>query len=178
MIEDRFAALVEAVARGDQEAFGRLYDYFAPRIHAFLRRSGVETGVAEELTQEVMTKLWRRARQFDRRKASVATWVYAISRHMRVDHFRQQRGEPPLGELAFSIPDAADGPDEMLIRAQLEESVRRALQDLPQEQLAIMTLAFVYGLSHAEIAARTGLPVGTVKGRIRLALARLRRSLK
>jgi RNA polymerase sigma factor (sigma-70 family) len=175
---DDFAGLVEAVAASrDRNAFGRLYDHFAPRIYAFLLRPGLEPTIAEDLTQDVMTKLWLRAVQFDRKKSSVATWLFRIARNARIDHLRRQRGEPPLGEEALSIPDPGQAPDDALNSAQWEERVRAALSNLPAEQLAIVKLAFFDGLSHSEIAQQTGLALGTVKARIRLALARLRRGL-
>jgi RNA polymerase sigma-70 factor (ECF subfamily) len=177
MDDIELAMLVEAVAvHRDRQAFTRLYDFFAPRIHAFLR-SGLEPALAEDLTQDVMMKLWNNAYQYDRTKSSVATWLFRIARNTRIDHFRKQRGEPPIGDQALSVPDPGQAPDDAVSGLQWDERVRAAMSDLPSEQLAIMRLAFFDGLSHTEIAARTGLPLGTVKGRIRLALARLRRGM-
>jgi RNA polymerase sigma-70 factor (ECF subfamily) len=177
MDDDELAKLVEAVATyRDRPAFTRLYDFFAPRIHAFLR-TRLEPALAEDLTQDVMIKLWNSADQYDRRKSSVSTWLFRIARNTRTDHFRKQRGEPPIGDEALSVPDPGQAPDDAVSGLQWAERVRAAMSDLPSEQLAIMRLAFFDGLSHTEIAARTGLPVGTVKGRIRLALARLKRGL-
>jgi RNA polymerase sigma-70 factor (ECF subfamily) len=175
---DEFADLVEAVAaRRDRAAFIQLYDHFSTRIYAFLLRPGLEPAAAEDLTQEVMTKLWLRAKQFDRTRSSVATWLFRIARNARIDYLRRQRGEPPLGEEALSVADPAQAPDDALNAAQWEERVRAAMTNLPAEQLAIVKLAFFDGLSHSEIAHQTGLPLGTVKARIRLALTRLRRGL-
>jgi RNA polymerase sigma factor (sigma-70 family) len=173
-----YADLVQAIAtRRDRGAFVTLYDHYGPRIYAFLLRSGIEATIAEDLTQEVMTKLWLRAEQFDRSKSSVATWLFRIARNARIDHLRRQRGEPPINEEALSVPDPAQSPDDALNAWQWEERVRAALTNLPSEQHAMMRLAFFEGLSHSAIAKQTGLPLGTVKARIRLALARLRRGL-
>jgi RNA polymerase sigma factor (sigma-70 family) len=173
-----FADLVEAIAKHrDRNAFVTLYDHYGPRLYAFLLRSGIELTIAEDLTQEVMTKLWLRAEQFDRSKSSVATWLFRIARNARIDFLRRQRGEPPINEEALSVPDPGRTPDDALNASQWEERVRAALSNLPSEQLAMMKLAFFEGLSHSEIARQTGLPLGTVKARIRLALARLRRGL-
>jgi RNA polymerase sigma factor (sigma-70 family) len=178
VIDRDLTELVEAVAlHRDRHAFAKLYDHFSPRIYAFLLRPGLEPTIAEDLTQEVMTKLWLRAKQFDRNKSSLATWLFRIARNARIDHLRRQHGEPPLGEEALAIPDPSQTPDEVLNSAQWEERVRAALNNLPAEQLAIVKLAFFEGLSHSEIAQQTGLALGTVKARIRLALARLRRGL-
>jgi RNA polymerase sigma-70 factor (ECF subfamily) len=173
-----FAKLVVAVAsHRDREAFAALFDHFAPRIHAFLLRSGMEPTTADDVTQVVMMKLWHRADLFDPEKSSPATWLFQIARNARVDHLRRQRNEAPLGDEALSIPDIAPPPDTTLDTLQWEERVRVALTTLPAEQLAIIKLAYFDGLTHSEIAHRTGLPLGTVKARIRLALVRLRRSL-
>jgi RNA polymerase sigma factor (sigma-70 family) len=177
-VDRNLALLVEAVAaRRDRDAFNELHEYFGPRIHALLLRSGLDPGVAEDLTQEVMIKLWRHAAQFDRTKSSVVTWLFCIARNARIDHFRRQRGEPPIGDEAMAVPDTAVAPDEAVGNMQLEDRVRAALSNLPYAQLAMVRLAFFEGLSHSEISERTGLPLGTVKARIRLALMRLRRGL-
>jgi RNA polymerase sigma factor (sigma-70 family) len=172
------AALVATVARDhDRDAFTLLYYHFAPRVHALLQRSGLDAGAAEDLAQEVMVKLWQRAHQFDPDKSSVSTWLFRVARNARIDHFRRQNGDVPMDDQALSVPDGSQALDEALNAAQWEERVRAALANLPAEQLAIVRLAFFDGLSHGEIARRTGLKLGTVKGRIRLALTRLRRDL-
>jgi RNA polymerase sigma factor (sigma-70 family) len=173
-----FADLVEAVGVDrDRRAFAVLYDHFAPRINAYLTRSGVASASAGDLTQEVMAKLWARANQFDRNRSSVSTWLFRIARNARIDYLRGQRGERPLGEEALSVPDPSQAPDDAVSGLQWEERVRAAMSTLPAKQLAIVKAAFFDGLSHREIAEQTGLPLGTVKARIRLALARLRRGL-
>jgi RNA polymerase sigma factor (sigma-70 family) len=178
MDREDFAKLIVAVAsRQDREAFGLLFDHFAPRINAFFLRSGMEPATADDVTQVVMLKLWRRADLFDPEKSSPATWLFQIARNARVDHLRRQRNEAPLGDEALSLPDLTPPPDSLLDSAQWEERVRAALATLPAEQLAIIQLAYFDGLTHRDIARQTGLPLGTVKARIRLALARLRRSL-
>jgi RNA polymerase sigma-70 factor (ECF subfamily) len=172
------AALVAAVARDrDRDAFTRLYDCFAPRVKRLLLQSGLDSGVAEDLAQEVMVKLWQRAHQFDPAKSSLSTWLFRIARNARIDYFRRQRGDAPIEADALSVPDDSQAPDDALNAAQWEDRVRAALTNLPAEQFAMITLAFFDGLSHSEIAERTGLKLGTVKGRIRLALTRLRRDL-
>src|SRR5262249_40593014 len=178
VIDGNLALLVEAVAVGrDWEAFNKLHDFFAPRIYAFLLRPGIDSGIAEDLPQEVMMKLWRHAAQFDRTKSSLSTWLFCIARNARIDYLRRVRGEPPIGDEAMLVRDTMEPPDDALGNAQLVERVRAAMSNLPAEQLAIVRLAFFEGLSHSEIAEKTGLKLGTVKARIRLALMRLRRGL-
>ncbi len=175
-----WAALVEAVARErDRAAFAQLFDHFAPRIEHYLMRSGSDPAAAEEVAQEVMVTLWRKAALFDRSRSSVVTWLYRIARNRRIDLARRNR-------LEFLDPSepALDGPaedtqlDQLIDLGRREDIVRGAMTSLPDEQRSLVRLAFFDGLSHSVIAERTGLPLGTVKSRIRLAFARLRRALE
>jgi RNA polymerase sigma-70 factor (ECF subfamily) len=177
--QEDFAALVAAVAEHRcRQAFTRLFDHFAPRLNAYLQRLGSDPTTAEEITQEVMVTLWHKARLFDPRKSSLATWLYRIARNRRIDVLRRDRldfldsGDPVL--------DAADDTnlDAQVDLLQREAAVRIALDGLPQEQRALVRLAFFDGLSHSEISERTGLPLGTVKSRLRLGFTRLRRTLE
>lgn len=172
-----WASLVAAVAEHrDREAFTRLFDHFAPRLHAYLVRLGVPA--PEEMTQEVMLVLWRKAALFDAQKSSVSTWLYRIARNRRIDGLRRGRLDlAQIDEEACAAPDAVDL-DRGLDRSDRDQAVRSALTLLPQEQSALVRLAFFEELSHSQIARRTGLPLGTVKSRLRLSLARLRRSLE
>ena len=173
------ASLVPAVPdRCDREAFTRLFDHFAPRLQAYLLRLGVDSTTAEEIAQEVMVTLWRKASLFDPEKSSLATWLYRIARNRRIDLLRRDRvGLIEPGDPVFEQVDDASLEGFVDIY-QREEAVRTALGTLPLEQLAMVRLAFFDGLSHHQIAQRTGLPLGTVKSRIRLAFTRLRRTLE
>jgi RNA polymerase sigma factor (sigma-70 family) len=175
---EEFAAMVEAVgAQRDREAFACLFDYFAPRIHAHLLRLRLDPIVADELTQDVMSTLWQKAKLFDRSKSSVATWLFRIARNRRIDLLRRGRDEGPVNDQALNVPDPSLMPDDSLDVIQREKLVRSALSLLPPQQLELVRLAFFDGLSHSEIAGQTGLPLGTVKSRLRLAFSRLRRAL-
>jgi RNA polymerase sigma-70 factor (ECF subfamily) len=176
---DELAQLVAAVAqRRDREAFARLFDHFAPRLTTYLIRLGTDSGLAEELTQEVMVTLWRKADLFDPAKSSVPTWLYRVARNRRIDALRRDRLDfvDPLE----STLDIGEDPqtDRMLDLQHREDRLRHVLSSLPPEQLDLVRLAFYEGLSHSEIAERQGLPLGTVKSRIRLAFGRLRRLLE
>lgn len=172
-------AWVTAVAQQrDRDAFVRLFDHFAPRLTAYLQRLGVEATFAEELTQEVMVTLWRKADQFDASKSSVATWLYRIARNRRIDALRRDRLDfvDPL-EPGQDVPDDSDT-ERSLDMVQREDFLRTAMESLPPEQLSLVKMAFYEGLSHSEIAERASIPLGTVKSRIRLAFTRLRRQLE
>jgi RNA polymerase sigma factor (sigma-70 family) len=178
MDREEFSSLLEAVAvHRDQGAFVKLYDYFGPRIYALLLRLRLQPMIAQDLTQEVLWKLWHRANLFDRTRSSVAAWLFQIARNARTDYVRSQRGEVPIGEEARSVHDPGQSSDDAPNASQWEGRVRASLADLPDEQLAVIKLAFFEDLSHAEITKQSGLPLGKVKARIGLALARLRRGL-
>jgi RNA polymerase sigma factor (sigma-70 family) len=176
---DDFADLVSAVAtKRDRYAFARLFDFFAPRIYAYLLRLRLDPGVADELTQDVMTVLWQKAELFDRTKSSVGTWLFRIARNRRIDLLRRDREDMVADARPLDTPDPSPAPDDSLDMSQREASIRAALGLLPKEQLDLVRLAFFEGLSHGEIATQTGLPLGTVKSRLRLAFTRLRRALE
>lgn len=178
-ISGETARLVALVAKDhDREAFAALFDHYAPRLAAYLQRLGAEPALSEEVTQDTMLALWRKADQFDPAKSSVGTWLYRIARNRRIDLLRRSRGTTVDLEEAAQPVDEAPQPDEALDAREREGYVRRAMELLPAEQFSLLKLAFFEGHSHSEIASETGLPLGTVKSRIRLAFSRLRRSLE
>jgi RNA polymerase sigma-70 factor (ECF subfamily) len=174
----RLDDLLTAVGRTrDGGAFTVLFDHFQPRVHAQMLRLGLAPFAAADVTQDVMETVWRKAHLFDRRKAAAATWVFHIARNRRIDVRRRSRESNDAADELLAIPDPAAPSDDCLAAAQCEKCVHAALDALPQEQFALVQLAFFEGLSHAMIAQRTNLPLGTVKSRLRLAFLRLRRLL-
>jgi RNA polymerase sigma-70 factor, ECF subfamily len=172
---ERFASLMEAVAsHQDRGAFAELFAYYAPRVKSYLLRLGADDGQAEEIAQEVMVTVWRKAALFDRRQASVSTWLFRIARNRRIDAIRRTRRPELDPNDPLLLPAAAAAADEKLESAQTERDVRAAMEDLPDEQKELLRQAFYDGLSHREIAERTGTPLGTVKSRMRLAFQKLR----
>lgn len=169
---------MKAVAEaGDRAAFGALYDHFAPRLKAYLMRLGAAEDVAEELAQESLISAWRRAASFDPVQASVATWLFTIARNKRIDRLRREkRPEFDPSDPAL-VPEPPAQPDQGLETARDETRVHEALQALPAEQVHLLRLAFFSDLSHRDIAEKEQLPLGTVKSRIRLALAKLKTHL-
>jgi RNA polymerase sigma factor (sigma-70 family) len=173
-----FAAWVADVAvRRDRDAFTRLFDHFAPRLNAYLMRLGTDAAMAEEIVQDVMSTLWRKAALFDPAKSSLSTWLYRIARNRRIDLARRDKGQFDPDEPMLQ-PAATPDLDKLVDIQQREEAVRAALTSLPGEQLELVRLAFFDGMSHSQISEATGLPLGTVKSRIRLAFTRLRRMLE
>jgi RNA polymerase sigma-70 factor (ECF subfamily) len=181
--DDEVNAWMRAVAEAaDRPAFAALFRHFAPRIKGFLMRSGADEALAEELVQETMVVLWRRAASFDPARAQVSTWLYTIARNLRIDHHRRHAGgaaEAPDDWDAEQQPaDAHLTPDELLHAAERERGVQQALAVLPPEQAQVLRLSFFDEHPHSRIARDLGIPLGTVKSRIRLAVAQLRRILE
>lgn len=178
-MKERLARLASAVAeRRDQTAFAELFDYFAPRIKSYLLRLGMESGQAEELTQEVMIVLWHKAGLFDPVKSSLSTWLFRIARNRRIDAFRRDKSALLDADDPALQPSQPESAEEIVEAEEREERVRKAMLTLPEEQAVLVKQAFFLGRSHSQIADDTGLPLGTVKSRIRLAFSRLRRSLE
>jgi RNA polymerase sigma factor (sigma-70 family) len=171
---------LEAVERirshRDQAAFAALFRHFAPRVKAFLMKSGASETLAEECTQEVMATLWHKAHLFDPSRASVATWIFTIARNRKIDALRKQR-RPEPEELPWGPEPEPDQADAMGLQQEIEK-LGDALKQLPAKQRELIERAYFGDLSHSEIAAETGLPLGTIKSRIRLALDRLRHEMK
>lgn len=165
------------VAEEDRSAFAELFRRFAGRIKAFLLRWGMPGDQAEEVAQEVMVAIWRRADSFDPAKAAASTWIFAIARNRRIDLIRKTaRREPdPEDPLFERDPD----PDGMVLLSLQERQriIREAIQELPQDQQDVLRIAFFEGLSHGECAEALDVPLGTVKSRIRLAFRKLREAL-
>jgi RNA polymerase sigma-70 factor (ECF subfamily) len=174
----RFADLLVLVAeKQDRTAFAELFSYYAPRVKSYLMRLGADGAAAEEITQDVMVTVWRKATLFDRAQASVSTWIFRIARNRRIDVFRRTKRPDLDPEEAMILPAAVEAPGERIEAMQTEARVREAMRDLPEEQLLLLRLAFYEGLSHREIAEKLDVPLGTVKSRIRLAFAKMKSRL-
>lgn len=162
--------------RRDRVAFAALFDHFAPRLKAFVLRAGLGSGQAEEIVQEVMLTVWRKAALYDPGRAQVSAWIYQIARNRQIDAIRKERRPVPetLADESGSGPEAA----QVLALEQEADRLRDALARLKPDQREMIERAYMGELSHQEIRAQTGLPLGTIKSRIRLGLERLRHELK
>lgn len=171
-------ALMAAVAeRHDRAAFASLFDHYAPRLKAFLMRQGVPASAAEELVQETMLTVWRRAETFDPRQAAVATWIFTIARNKRIDRLRREN-KPELDPHEPLFHPEVQAADDAVDQRQQGERLRRAIADLPKEQADLVRMAYFGDKVHTTIAEETGIALGTVKSRLRLAMKRLRRALE
>ena len=169
--ETAISDLIEAIgARRDRDAFAELFRHFAPRLKAYAMRRGADTQSADEVAQEAMVQVWRRAATFDRARASGSSWIFAIARNKRIDLLRRERRpeiEPEDEGLAPAADAAFDAEEN-------RRALGRAFENLSPDQSEILRKAYLEDKSHSAIAAETGLPLGTVKSRARLGLARLR----
>ena len=170
--------LVRVGSNRDRSAFKKLYEHFAPRLKSFLLRIGSDISAAEEICQESMIMVWRRAETFNPDSAGASTWIFTIARNKRIDKLRKDnRPLPDLNDPSFfQIP--VDKSDDILQRVEEEKKIKNALKNLPPEQAKLILSAYYEEKSHRKIADEMNLPLGTVKSRIRLAINRLRTQLK
>lgn len=159
----------------DRAAFASLFDHFAPRLKGFIMRSGTSAAQAEEIVQEVMLTVWRKANLFDPHRAQVSAWIYQIARNRQIDVIRKERRPLPeeLGANTEVEPDAS----QILAVEQEAGQLKQAIAKLKPDQRDIIEKAYLGELTHQEISNQTGLPLGTIKSRIRLGLERLRHEL-
>jgi len=169
------ALLGRVAAQQDRAAFATLFGYFAPRVKAYLFRLGAPAAVAEELAQEALLNAWRKAHLFDPAKASAATWLFTIARNLRIDALRREK-RPELDPDDF-LPEPEAGADAGMMVAEKERRLRLALKELPADQIQVVELSFFADKPHSQIAEELGIPLGTVKSRLRLAMGRLKRAM-
>jgi RNA polymerase sigma-70 factor, ECF subfamily len=171
------SSLILAIARnGDRASFAELFSIFAPKVKAYLLRLGASHAQADEWVQETFLTVWRKAAYFDPSRAGAATWIFTIARNLRIDSLRKDR----RGELVDD-PFERDAPvqaDDAIFATEREGKVREAMEELSREQVQVIRLSFFEDKPHSEIAEALGLPLGTVKSRLRLAMSRLRQALE
>lgn len=172
-----WAELIGRVAaHGDRDAFKLLFEHFAPRVKGFLVKTGMNGDAAEEIAQTTLLTVWRKAAQFDPASAGAAAWIFTIARNLRIDSARQaaRQAKAVVGAERDETPEVADSAETMMTRRDDVSRVTAALQRLSEEQSTVIRMSFIEEQPHGEIAERLGIPLGTVKSRIRLAMARLR----
>ena len=177
--ETQFRALIQRVAQNhDRQAFGQLFDHFAPRLKSFMMRKNTSAELAEDLVQEAMIAVWKKAGLYEPTKGSVTTWVFTIARNLRIDRIRRDV-HMPMTELGdYDEPSDAPEGEELLGRKQEDGLVAKALKNIPDEQRQVLILSFVEDMPQSEIATKLAIPLGTVKSRMRLAYGHLRRILE
>ena len=173
------ATLIKAIAeRGDRAAFARLFSFYAPRIKTFLIRRGTSAELAEDLAQEALLAVWRKAASFDAGRATASGWIFAIARNLRIDVARREAKTEDFDFFDLVRPQEERQPDDAILAADGEARVRAAMATLPGEQLEVIRLSYFEGKAHGGIAEALQIPLGTVKSRLRLATRRLRELLE
>lgn len=170
--------LNRVAASRDAEAFRKLFQAYAPRVKSYMMRQGADANTAEELTQETLLTVWRKAGLYSGEKGSATTWIFTIARNLRIDRLRREVAWQPLPEGVDEEPSSDPTPEEEVSDREHRDRVRAALAGLPGDQSEVVTLSYLEGLSHSEIADRLGLPLGTVKSRMRLAYQKIREALE
>lgn len=174
------ADLIVRVAGGDRAAFAQLFSSYAPRVKSYLLRLGAHGALAEDMAQDALLSVWRRAASYDPQKAGASTWIFVIARNCWIDKLRRERVELAYRSSLYDGEDSApeDGPDRELESGEDQGRVRAALEVLSEDQKAVVRLSFFEDRPHSEIADALALPLGTVKSRLRLAMAKLRAQLE
>lgn len=162
----------------DKRAFAQLFDHYAPRLKGFIMRAGAPAAQAEDIVQDVMLTVWRKAHMYDPTRAQVSSWIYQIARNRQIDVIRKEAR--PVPEALSHEEETSDDPDsaEVLALEQETDKLRAALDKLAPAQREMIERAYLGELTHTEIRDATGLPLGTIKSRIRLGLEKLRHELK
>lgn len=173
------ADLLHRIAlRGDAEAFRTLFQAYAPRVKSYMMRQGADPNTAEELAQETLLMVWRKAALYSGEKGSATTWIYTIARNLRIDRLRREVPWQELPEGHDEEPSDETPPDEAVSDRERQVRVQAALATLPADQNEVVSLSYLEGLSHSEIAERLGVPLGTVKSRMRLAYQKIREAVE
>ena len=174
--QDWPALLARVAQHGDKDAFRKIYSYFAPRIKAYAINQGFGQH-AEVLVQEVMTNVWRNADKYSEALASVSTWIFTISRNQRIDLLRKMnrtKAEVVIEtEELWQIP-MEDTTVRSIQNASTEKCIRESIDTLPEEQMIAVRKVYYEGKTHQEVAEELNIPLGTLKGRLRLSLKKLR----
>lgn len=161
-----------------EASFRLLYEYYTPRVSSFLRQKGVAERISQEMTQEVMTKVWLKTSQFDDRKANASTWIFAIARNAFIDRVRKmKRAEVDFND-PLLMPDEDPAPDAGLAATDRDEALKGAIEALPPDQSEVLRLVYFHGMKQQAVAEALSIPLNTVKSRLRLALEKLRRLME
>jgi RNA polymerase sigma-70 factor, ECF subfamily len=160
------------------DAFRQLFQAYAPRVKSYMMRQGADPNTAEELAQETLLTVWRKAALYSGEKGSPTTWIFTIARNLRIDRLRREFPWQELPEGHDEMASSDIMPDEAVSEAERAVRVQAALASLPEDQHEVVSLSYIEGLSHSEIAERLKLPLGTVKSRMRLAYQKIREAVE
>jgi RNA polymerase sigma-70 factor (ECF subfamily) len=173
------ASLLERIAASrDKAALASLFGLYGPRVKSMLMKQGADMALAEDLVQDTFVSVWRKAGLYSRDRGAVSTWIFTIARNLRIDQVRRQSNKPYEDLDGLQLASDAQPGSQYVEQQQVIQRVTGALETLPAEQREVVRLSFIQNLAHPEIAKRLGIPLGTVKSRLRLAYDRLRPQLE
>ena len=170
--------IVAIATRQDRDSFALLFTRFAPRVKSYLLKLGCRGEQAEELAQEALLTVWRKASYYDPSRASASTWIFTIARNLRIDAIRRERHPEDLEHEPEMMPPHPEAADQAMEAGERDARITAALKTLPEEQAEVVRLSFFQDRPHGEISEHLGLPLGTLNSRLRLAKARLRTQLE
>lgn len=174
--------IIQLIAKADENALGELYDRYSRLVYSMALNTLGDPNLAEEVTQDVYLRVWRKASTYRENQSKVLTWLTSITRYRCIDIHRRRSVRPESNQISWSENPALDLPDGFNVESQVElsqrsEAIRRAMQSLPEPQRQALAMAFFLGYTHTEIAATLEQPLGTVKTRIRSGMQKLRSEL-
>lgn len=176
--DDHMQLIARVAENRDRDAFRKLFIYFGPRIKSMMLKSGAGNAEADDMVQDVMTKIWRNCSSYSPSRGAVSTWIFTIARNARIDKLRHSSSRPYLDVDEIEVSAVDDNAEQTVQSTQVAQHVSVAINQLPDEQRKIIELAFVHDMSQIAIANLLSLPLGTVKSRMRLAYAKLRPHLE
>lgn len=176
--QDAVELLRRIASDRDKSALAGLFGQFAPKLKSMMLKQGAGDALAEDLVQETLLTVWRKAQLYSPQRGTPSTWIFTIARNLRIDQVRRQSNKPYEDLETAGLVSDAPLSSAVVEQEQVIARVTRALSTLPTEQREVVQLSFIHDLAHAEIAAKIGIPLGTVKSRLRLAYDRLRPMLK
>ena len=169
--------IINIAENQDKEAFKKVFEYFAPKLKGFVQRGGIKAELADEIVQETLVNIWRKAKLFDPSKSKASTWIFSIARNARIDLLRKEnRPELDINDPAL-VPDTPLDPGQMVDSERWSQRIAKLMEQLPNDQKTVLQLAFYEEKTHGDISKELAIPLGTVKSRIRIAFKRLRAEL-
>jgi RNA polymerase sigma-70 factor, ECF subfamily len=172
--DDPSSLLLRVAENRDKAALAALFSHFGPRIKSMMMKLGSSDALAEDLVQETFVSVWRKAAMYSQQRGAASTWIFTIARNLRIDQLRRQSNKPYEDLESLELASDAPSGSSLVEQNQVIERVTLALKSLPVEQQEVVRLSFVQDMPHAQIAESIGIPLGTVKSRLRLAYERLR----
>jgi RNA polymerase sigma-70 factor, ECF subfamily len=170
-VKEEWSACLAALAQSrDRADYARLFEHFAPRVKAYLIRLGMTPANAEELAQEALLSVWRKAHLFDPGKANASTWIFRLARNLCIDRLRREKIQFYELEYDEPDPDARHDGEHAVLATRMAESIKA----LPEAQAQVLYLSYYEGRSHSDIAQAIGIPLGSVKSRLRLGFEKLK----